>query len=277
MKNILLPTDFSENSINAINYALKLFANSEIKFHILNVQKTSDYITSELISSSPSDSIYKGVLEDNRLKIEKLVEQLKAENYSSKFTFKRLIDYDVFIDAIRQVIKLHEIDLIIMGTNGATGAKEEIFGSNTMKVIRNINCPVIAVPEKYRFCKINRILFSIHSEMKKYFSELKPLRSIMRIYEPELDVLEITEDAKQPNNGEDDLTIGDLLYEFKFKKFEIKKVPFIYAIETFQQLIPTDLHALFVEKERFFDRILFGSKNSKLTYNSKVPLLIMHP
>jgi nucleotide-binding universal stress UspA family protein len=277
MKNILLPTDFSENSINAIDYALKLFANSEIKFHILNVQKSSDYITSELISSSPSDSVYKGVLEDNKLKIEKLVKKLKVENSSAKFSFKSLLDYDVFIDAIRQAVNIYEIDLIIMGTNGATGAKEVIFGSNTMKVIRNINCPIIAVPEKYRFSKINRILFSIHSQMKNYYSELKPLRSIMRIHDPELDVLEITEDTNLSKDCEDDLTIKDILYEFEFKKFELKKVPFYYAIETFQQLIPAELHALFIEKESFIDRIIFGSKNSKLTYNSKVPLLIMHP
>jgi hypothetical protein len=99
----------------------------------------------------------------------------------------------------------------------------------------------------------------------------------MRIHDPELDVLEITEDTNLSKDCEDDLTIKDILYEFEFKKFELKKVPFYYAIETFQQLIPAELHALFIEKESFIDRIIFGSKNSKLTYNSKVPLLIMHP
>lgn len=277
MKNILLPTDFSENSINAIDYAVKLFANSEMKFHILNVQKTSDFTTSELMTSPPSDSVYKGVLQDNKIKVEKLVKTLETENSSEKFTFKSLLDYDVFTDAIRQAVKLYEIDLIIMGTNGATGAKEVIFGSNTIKVIRNINCPIIAVPEKYCFSKINRILFSIHSQMKTCYSGLKPLRSILRIYEPELDVLEITEEANQSKEDEDDLSIKDILYEFDFKKFEIKKVPFPYAIETFQQLIPVELHALFVEKTSFIDRIIFGSKTSNITYNSKVPLLVMHP
>ncbi|MFT4849850.1 MAG: nucleotide-binding universal stress UspA family protein [Sediminicola sp.] len=277
MKNILLPTDFSENSINAIDYAVKLFSNSEIKFHILNVQIISDYTTSELMTSSPSNSVYKEVLDDNKLKIEKLVEKLEAENSSQKFTFKKLLDYDVCTDAIRQAVKLYEIDLIIMGTNGATGAKEVIFGSNTIKVIRNINCPIIAVPEKFSFSKIKRILFSIHSPLKTSYSGLKPLRSILRIYEPDLDVLEITEDTKQLKKEEDDLFIKDILYEFDFNKFEIKKVPFLYAIEVFQQLMPVDLHALLIEKESFIDRIIFGSKTSNITYNSKVPLLVLHP
>ncbi len=109
MKNVLLPTDFSENSINAIDYAIKLFANSEMNFFVLNVQKISDFTTSELMTSSPSDSIYKGMLEDNKLKIEKLVEKLEAENSSEKFIFKSLLDYDIFTDAIRQAVKLYEI------------------------------------------------------------------------------------------------------------------------------------------------------------------------
>jgi len=277
MKNILLPTDFSENSINAIDYAIKLFVNSEIKFHLLNVQKTSDYTTSELMTSSPSNSVYSGILQDNKFKIERLVKRLQIENSSKKIEFIGHLDYDVFTDAIRQAVKFHEIDLIIMGTNGATGAKEVIFGSNTIKVIQNINCPIIAVPEKYSFSKINRILFSIHSQMETCYSGLKPLMSILRIYEPELDVLEITEDANQLKENKGDLSIKDILHEFDFKKFKIEKVPFSYAIETFQQLMPVELHALFVEKESFINRIIFGSKTSNITYNSKVPLLVMHP
>lgn len=277
MKNILLPTDFSENSINAIEYAIKLFANTEINFHLLNVQKTSDFTTSELMTSSTSDSVYKGVLKDNKSKIEKLVKKLKVENSSEKFTFRSLLDYDTFTDALRQAINLYEIDLIIMGTNGATGAKEVIFGSNALKVIRNISCPVIAVPEKYRFQKINRILFSIHSQMTPPYSGLKPLMHLLKIYEPELDILQITEEVNELKEHEDDVSMKDILREFDSIKFEIKHIPFAYAIETFQQLIPVELHALFLEKERFIDRLIFGSENSKLTYSTKVPLLVMRP
>lgn len=277
MKNILLPTDFSENSINAIDYAVKLFANSEMSFFVLNVQKISDYTTSELMTSPSSDSVYNGVLDDNKLKVEKLVEKLQAENSSEKFTFKSLLDYDIFTDAIRQAVKLYEIDLIIMGTNGATGAKEVIFGSNTIKVIRNINCPIIVVPEKYSFRKIKRVLFSIQSQMKTCYSGLKPLKRILSIYEPDLDVVEIIEDVNESKDDENDLSIKDILNEFDFKKIEIKKVPFTYAIGTFQKLRPLELHALFIEKESFIDRMIFGSKTSNITYNSKIPLLVMHP
>nr|AWJ66268.1 putative universal stress protein [uncultured bacterium] len=277
MKNILLPTDFSENSLNAINYALELFRSFEIDFFVLNVQKVSGYTTSELMTAAPSSSIYQGVLEDNKLKVQNLVKKLALENSSEKFNFEALLDYDVFTDALRQAVKSHEIDLIIMGTNGATGTKEAIFGSNTLKVIRNVNCPLLVVPEGYSFQNIKSVLFSNNAKMKISFAGLKPLKSILRRFKPVINVLEITEENIPLQEVESDFSIEDTLNEFEFKYFEIKDVPLLSAIKTFQQLIPIDLHALFIEKEGFIDRLIFGSATSAINYNSDKPLLIMHP
>ena len=46
MKNILLPTDFSQNSLNAINYAMELFKDTPCQFYLLNAFKIP-YLTNE--------------------------------------------------------------------------------------------------------------------------------------------------------------------------------------------------------------------------------------
>lgn len=58
MKNILLPTDFSGNSKNAIQYALKFFEGENCTFHILNSQKPTGYITADVLYGAPGTSIY---------------------------------------------------------------------------------------------------------------------------------------------------------------------------------------------------------------------------
>ncbi len=58
MKNILLPSDFSKNSKNAIKYARKFFENEECYFYILNIQKSSKYVTANLVASFQSDRVY---------------------------------------------------------------------------------------------------------------------------------------------------------------------------------------------------------------------------
>ena len=133
MKRILLPTDFSENSQNAITYALALFKNQECQFHILNIQKLSEYMMDDVMASTQGESAYNSIIKDNNVKLKALVKKLRKTYKLQPFTFNTLFDFDDFVPAINQAVESHNIDLIIMGTNGATGASEVVFGSNTLK------------------------------------------------------------------------------------------------------------------------------------------------
>ena len=64
MKNILLPTDFSDNSKNAIQYAMEFFKNERCTFYILNVQKASSYTTDNLMVAPENTTIHQSVISD---------------------------------------------------------------------------------------------------------------------------------------------------------------------------------------------------------------------
>ena len=275
MKNVLLPTDFSENSINAIKYAASFFKDSEVNFFVLNVQKTSDYTTSDLISSSANTSVYKAILDDNKKELNKLISTLKTENASEKFSFEALLDFDVFTDAVQQAVKSNKIDLIIMGTNGATGAKEVIFGSNTINVIRHSNCPLIAIPEDYSFKKIESVLFSINNQNRFTQSGIETLKEILIRYKSKIKILEIKEEGVAPAGIKAKGSMEALFKDFEHTYHTLTGIRASAAISAFEQLFPIDLHAIFVEKESFFDRLLLGSETSRISYGSRVPLLIM--
>ncbi len=275
MKNILLPTDFSKNSINAIRYALAFFKNTETNFFVLNIQKTSNYTTSELMSTSGTSSVYEAVLDDNKKALQELTKKLKKEYASEKYSFKALLDFDVFTDAMKQAVSSNKIDMIIMGTNGATGAEEVIFGSNTLKVIRQVDCPLITVPEGYEFKKIESVLFSTNH--KKFpFSKLKPLTETLVIHNAVLKVLDIEEKSSEVSTTEIESFLESIPESINYTIDTIVGITPFDAINAFEQLFPVELHAMFVEKQSFLDRFIFGSKTSKINYNSKVPMLIMH-
>jgi len=273
MKNVLLPTDFSENSINAINYALAFFKNTETNFFVLNVQKTSDYTTSDMMSSSASTTVYRAVLEDNKTQLEKLIKKLRQNFASKKYTFKALVDFDIFTDAIRQAVNSNKIDLIIMGTNGATGAKEAIFGSNTLQVIRTIDCPLITVPEGFHFSPIKSILFS--TQYQNYsFSKIKLLKQIIALHNASLKILDIKESGVKVIATETNTCLESLFEGIDFTLDTLTGISSAVAIKSFEQLFPVELHAIFVEKESFLDRFLFGSNTPEISYGSTIPLLI---
>lgn len=276
MKNILLPTDFSENSLNAITYAMHFFENWTCTFYILNVQKTSDYISDDLATGSSTDIIYDSIAKDNKSLIQKLVKKLRKEYKSESYTFQGLFDYDDFVSAINQAVEFHTIDLVIMGTNGATGAKEVIFGSNTLQVVRNVDCPTLTIPDHYTYTGIKKALFSTPHCEDISNKELRVFKEILNIHQCELDVLELDDSDTPSPRGEDNDCIRALFPEYPYTYYYLNTIPGLIAVNTATQLLKIDIHAIFIEKRTFLERLLFGSESSRLTYGTLVPLLFLH-
>lgn len=272
MKNILLPTDFSKNSKNAIEYSLKLFEGETVTFHILNSQKPTGYITADVLYGAAGDSVYDGILNDNKKELEKLIRHCESQSENENFTFVPKIDFDNIVDAVNQAVSLNNIELIIMGTNGATGAEEVVFGSNTLKLIRKANCPVLAIPEGYVYNKIESVLLSVNYQYELKTDVLGVILDIVRKHDSTLKILEIEENNVEVNSPKGNYI--DLFKGINIKRFCIKNIPSAVAIDAFTQLIPVQLHAMFVERKSLLDRFIFGSETSKISYSSKVPLLI---
>lgn len=274
MKNILLPTDFSRNSKNAIRYAMKFFKGETCTFHILNTQKSSGYLTAELRSGVSGTSIYDGILKDNKEKLNKMVRFCESISIKENFTFVPKLDFDNIVDAVNQSIALNNIELIVMGTNGATGAAEVVFGSNTLKIIRNANCPLLAVPEGYLFEKIESVLLSVNYQYDPGVEAISILLEIVKKHKASLKILEIEEGEIEMANEK--MVLKDLFEDITLEQYCIKDIPHSIAINVFEQLISIQLHAMFVERKSFLDRFIFGSETSKISYGSRIPLLILN-
>lgn len=274
MKNILLPTDFSENSINAIQFAMHFFEGETCTFHILNSQKPSSYITADVLYGAPGTSVYEGVLNDNKKELEKMVQFCESISIGENFTFHPKLDFDSIVDAVNQAVAQNKIDLIVMGTNGATGAAEVIFGSNALQIIRNVDCPVLAVPQNYSFIKIEAVLLSLNYQYDLAGKSLNIISEIVKKYSASLKILEIEEENVKLKDQRNH--IEEIFKEIDFERFSIKNIPASIAINAFEQLIPVQLHVMVVESKSFLDRFIFGSDTSKISYGSKIPILVLH-
>lgn len=192
-KNILLPTDFSDNALNAINYALELFKNEKCTFYILNATEMQVPALSNLTSK-----LLETIKEDSNKNLKELQEKLELASISSKFHFQTIWSSKNLINAITKSVIKYNIDLLVMGTKGATGAKEFLFGSNTNTIIKKMNfCPILVIPENFNFVIPTQIAFP--TDFKRFFSniELKPIKDLASHYNSIIRVVHI--------NVEDDL------------------------------------------------------------------------
>ena len=276
MKSILLPTDFSNNSLNAIHYALELFRNERCEFFILNVQKASSFVSDDLMTMQSSTTIYQNLIETSKKSIKKIITDVKKKYKSENHVYHSIVDYDNFIDAVNQIIKAKKISLIVMGTKGATGAEKVIFGSNTVRVMQRCDCPVLAIPDNCKFKSLDKIAFTSNYLTLYKKEELKPLITLAEKFNSKIDVLHLT-------NGEH-LTIGqennrafldECFLNLNHEFINLAKKDLFETIEHYILYNDIDLLAMMSRKHSFLERLFTKHKVETFAFKVSIPFLVM--
>ena len=188
-RHILLPTDFSENAWSAVLYALKLYRNEPCVFYLLNSWSFSNstnrtYITSHYIDEKK---------EETKNQLNEWKDLAAAESTNAEHKFKTVFGNKSLLDSIESVVKEYDIDLIIMATKGAKGAKEFLFGTNTVNMINKMkSCPILVVPNAYEFKELKQIAFPTDFN-HFYGEELLPIKQLSKLFNSKIRVVHVNE------------------------------------------------------------------------------------
>jgi nucleotide-binding universal stress UspA family protein len=279
MRKILLPTDFSDNSINAIRYAIELFRDEACTFYVLNVYRVP-FLTNPDISYFDNQNlvhIEKSLQESSIINLNKLLDSIR-ENSGSKHDFKTISKYNFLVDAVKEVIKEEGIDLIVMGTKGATGAKEIFMGSNTGDIIMKVDCNILAVPERVTYSDPKEIAFPTDFRIDYTPDELECLTSIARKNDAFLRVLHIQNYPLNKHQNENREKLENLLKDkVNYRFYTLTNIDFDTALNCFTQSRgDIDMIAIIARHYGFFERLFFRPKVEELSFHTKVPLLVLH-
>jgi len=275
MKNILLLTDFSENALNAIHYAINLFGDN-CNYDMLHVKSSTSYTTDDILTAG-NESLYETFIKTAKDDLESLVLDLRKEYKAQNLNIETIVDFDVLTDAINQVVKSREIDLVVMGTNGITGAKEVIFGSNTINVIRKVECDTLVIPEDFKFRKIKEIVLPLDALDSIVGRTFARLLQFVKNYESKIHLLRINQTGSIPDAQlRDKERINNFTIEMSYSYNIVNNVPMHYAVSSFIQTHNIDLMMLIEQKELMFERFFMGSTTTKIGNNLTVPLLVFH-
>ncbi|MBT8310503.1 MAG: universal stress protein, partial [Flavobacteriaceae bacterium] len=192
MKRILLPTDFSENSWNAIKYALQLFKDSECNFTLLNTYTPMIYQFEYTLESSVGAELVDAMRETSVSKLDEMVDRIEKEFKNPKHIFGKTSSFNTLLREIDELYEGNTMDLIVMGTKGATGAKEILFGSNTVHVFKNAKCPVIAVPSGFEFEEPHEILFPSDYEVDFEDKHVALIKEIGSAYHARVNIMNVS-------------------------------------------------------------------------------------
>ncbi|MGB5419613.1 universal stress protein [Algibacter sp.] len=276
MKNILLPTDFSENSINAIFYALEFFKKQKCQFYILNIQKASSFITDDMMVVNSSATIYKTLIDAAKKSIANIITTINEEFKNENHQYHSIVDYDNFVDSINQVIDKQKIDLVIMGTKGASGMEKVLFGSNTVRVMQRCNAPILAIPDSFKFKKPERLAFATTNSKAFKTQELEILNKIMTLENATLEILHLADQNHLVYESHDNL-------EFFQKNFNQATHEFIETstndmfsdVQNYIEKNSIDMLAIMNKKHSFLERLFKTHAVERFAFKMEIPLLVI--
>ena len=276
MKKILLPTDFSENSLNAIHYALQLFKNEFCEFYILNVQKASSFVSDDLMTLKPSESIYEALIESSKAQIDNLIKHLIVLHNNKSHEFISRVDYDNFIDAINQIVSTEHIDLIIMGTKGSSNVEKVLFGSNTIRVMQRGSCPVLSIPSNYKFKPLVHMAFTSNYHTKYNPKDLSPLIKLANQQHCKIDILHLQELEYLTEKQETNKAFLDAYFSNIDHKFiELDHTNLFKSISNYIKINNVGLLAMMSKKHSFLERLFTKHTVETFAFNLDIPFLVM--
>ncbi len=275
MKNILLPTDFSENSLNAIHYAIQLFKEEKCKFFVLHTYTPVIYDPQILILEQTDyilEEIYKKNAEKKLDKLIKKVEKMADQNHS----FEKIATFNLLIPAIKEVVADKGISMVVMGTQGATGAREILWGSNTVHALKNLRCPLLMIPLNYIYKKPKQVLLPTDYHFNYPLSILKEVKDICLKYDSRIHVLHMLTEKKENHEISNNKKL--LAQELKKVEYEFHTIEghtLAKAILEFEKDFDIDLLVMVNNKHSFFRNLLFSSTVNKIGFHTTNPFLVL--
>ncbi len=151
MKNILVPTDFSNNAFHAFRYASELFNNEECRFFFLNVFSETKGFKRKNPKSNDTGSLIQ-LKDASKVRFERLLSKIKKQADHPKHTYELISKKNELTHVVNLLIHELDLDLIVMGNKGKNSSIPVFLGSTATKTLKSVEkCPILTIPKNHAF------------------------------------------------------------------------------------------------------------------------------
>lgn len=270
MKKILVPTDFSTCAYKAVDFAVQSakYLSAEVTL-LHSFEKPGNVYTD-----------YKGLLSEMHQRLgedKRIIEETEGVKVNTYVAVTPLSD------AVKTAVTELGIDLVVMGTLGATGLREKLWGSKTAALIGNMSVPVMVIPFEYEWRKPGNILLATN-HFEKQASVLDSLFEMSNLFNARLNVAVMTD-------VDDDGAAVYMEHNRALPRYEefLKEhyndpsltTEHLYGKEletALQECIDrekTDILVMITYHKGFWKRIFFPSMTKRMSYHTNIPLLAL--
>ena len=276
MKKILLPTDFSDNSWNAIKYALQYFKELACHFTLINTYTPIIYQVEYMEIGSAQFGLIDAMKESSNEGLKTIMTKIEKELKNPKHSFSQVSSFNTLTAEINEQTSGGDIDYVVMGTKGATGAAEILFGSNTMHVIKNATCPVLAIPSDFTFEKPLEVLFPSDYNLEFQKEHIRPILDVAKTFHSRVNIMNASFGYDLSEFQEANKKILEGFFKDTAHIFHsVSNHTVEDAIASFQLKYPINLLIMINNKHSFFENLLFRSTINHIGFHLNIPFLVV--
>lgn len=276
MKTILVPTDFSENSKNALRYAYGLAKAMDAKIHLFHAYHIP-YIHAEMPAGMYQTAINEAE-QESKEEMEKMAQNILKRDEAEGVACEYEARLGFAVEEVLNAAERNEADLIIMGTQGINGVADAIFGSITSSVIDKAEGPVMAVPEHSEFKPYDQIAFATSYDASD-LQALQELATLAKAFEATIKVVHVNKEGENIQKEQED-DFKKLIKEkvdYHSIQFEVCEADDIAeGINKYVDEHRIDLIGLMKKKRGMFQSLFHKSITRKMAFHASVPLLAYH-
>lgn len=274
---IAIPTDFSENAFKAARFALELFAGEECTFYLTHTYTPAFYRADYLLHSPGQIGLGDFYQERVTKKLNK--HKKKLQPYADKkHEFITHAAFNSLAEELNEMGKKEALDLIVMGTQGATGAREVLFGTHAVQVLHKASCPVLVVPEDAEVSSLEHLLFPTDFKPDYEKLPLTVLNYLLRKPRVVLHVLHAYAEADStPEREAGKAQLKNLLASYTWEMTETGAGDVVGAINRFAQETPIQLLILVRNEHTFLENLLVTPVIDQIGFYTKIPFMVIPP
>ncbi|MCM4159239.1 universal stress protein [Antarcticibacterium flavum] len=266
---ILLITDFSKASWNALIYGMEIYKTTKAKFFILHCYKK------ELLKQDKKEQKIK-----SEIGLQRIMQGIGFRKENLPHEFETISSSKKVPDAVREIVGSFKIDLIILGSKGDFAGINYAYHNWVSEILQNLeSCTTLVIPETSKFNpkEFNEMVFPTPFNNSYRSSELKTFIALARLTNSTIRVLEIQEsngtlNQKQLSNKEN---LRDLFQGVNFTFHTLTQTTISTGIRLFIQSRDSSMLSLYRRKQGFFSRLFNQSMEKDIEFDPSVPVLLI--
>tara|TARA_R110000850_G_scaffold221286_1_gene347096 strand:- start:94 stop:936 length:843 start_codon:yes stop_codon:yes gene_type:complete len=271
---ILCPTDFSECSLNAIEYATRLgekYKADLILFHVLNRE---DYE-----KLSPSDALGKHQMDFVLEKLQNLQDAVLKESLKNglKSCISVVKEGSIVKETLEYATEINA-GLIVVGTEGVNDFRENIIGSRASRIVEQSDRDILVVPRKVYF-KAPRKLVYANDYLEEDKIAIQKIVEVAKFFDSEIDLVHVSTTNKALDKSLHMIMVEEIKPFIKYDKVNFVLKSFrddvALGLENYLQTAKGDILVTLSEKKSFFDQIFSKSLSKKMAYFINKPLWVI--